>query len=142
MAKLTGEERKKSLREKLEEQRHLLGKSVKEFASGDLPEAVRIATTVRVLVHETGRCKPLLKQITPSYLDLRILDHPPAMPAQPPPAGMQTAVIMSVPVGVKISAEGGVPKFKACRRPARSLDCGQMVGAAEPYSSRSRRFQP
>jgi len=106
MAKLTGEEKKKFLREKLEEQRHLLGKSIKEFTSGDLSEAVRIATIMRVLVHETGRCKPLLKEITPSYLELRILDHPPAKPPQPPSAGTQGTVIMSVPIGVKISADG------------------------------------
>lgn len=106
MAKLTGEEKKKFLREKLEEQRHLLGKSVKEFTCGDLSDAVRIATIMRVLVHETGRCKPLLKEITPSYLELRILDHPPAKPPQPPPAGTQGTVIMSVPIGVKISADG------------------------------------
>lgn len=106
MAKLTGEEKKKFLREKLGEQGHLLGKSVKEFTAGDLSEAVRIATIMRVLVHETGRCKPLLKEITPNYLELPILDHPPANRGQNPPAGMQGAVIMSVPIGVKISSDG------------------------------------
>ncbi len=40
MAKLTGEDQKKFLREKLEEQRHLLRKSIKEFATGDLTEGL------------------------------------------------------------------------------------------------------
>jgi hypothetical protein len=68
MAKLTGDERKEFLGEKLEEQRHLLDKSIKEFASGDLAEGVRLAISMRVLVHETGSSKPLLGQLTANYL--------------------------------------------------------------------------
>jgi hypothetical protein len=72
MAKLSPENQKKFLHEKLEEQRHLLRKSVDELANGDLAEGVRIATTVRVLVHESGSSKPLLKQLTPNYLELPV----------------------------------------------------------------------
>ena len=67
MAKLSGENKKQYLRERFEEQRLFLSKSIKEFVSGDLAEAVRIAITIRVLVHETGSSKSLLGQLTPNY---------------------------------------------------------------------------
>lgn len=105
MAKLTGEDKKKFLSEKLEEQRHLLDKSIKEFASGDLAEAVRLAIAMRVMVHETGGSKPLLGQLTPNYLQLKILDRKPMKEEKPPP-GTQSAVIMSVPISVHISDKG------------------------------------
>jgi len=84
MAKLTGEDQKKFLREKLEEQRHLLRKSIKEFAAGDLAEGVRIAIATRILVHETGNSKPLLKQLTSNYLELKILDRASRKEGPPP----------------------------------------------------------
>jgi hypothetical protein len=79
MAKLTGDDKKKFLGEKLEEQRHLLGKSIKEFASGDLAEAVRLAIAMRVLVHETDFIE-LSKRYDPQgkfrneYLNKNIFD--------------------------------------------------------------------
>jgi hypothetical protein len=85
MANLTGEDRKKFLRERLEEQRHFLRKSIREFASGDLAEAVRMATAVRVLVYETGKSKPLLKQLNSNYLELEIRDRAPTKQPDPPP---------------------------------------------------------
>jgi hypothetical protein len=105
MAKLTGEDQKKFLREKLEEQRHLLGKSIKEFANGDLAEGVRLAIAIRILVHETGNSKPLLKQLISNYLDLKILDRSSRKEDQPPP-GTRSVVIMSVPISVKITNDG------------------------------------
>jgi hypothetical protein len=105
MAKLTGEDQKKFLREKLEEQRHLLRKSIKEFATGDLTEALRIAIAMRILVHETGNSKPLLKQLTSNYLELNILDRASRKQKQPP-SGTQGVVIMSVPISVKITNDG------------------------------------
>jgi hypothetical protein len=107
MAKLTGDDKKRFLSEKLKEQRHLLGKSIKEFASGDLAEAVRLAIAMRVLVYETGNSKPLLGQITSNYLQLEIPDRkPPRNGAEKLPPGLQKAVVMSVPISVKISQEG------------------------------------
>jgi len=105
MAKLTGEDQKKFLREKLEEQRHLLRKSIKEFAKGDLAEAVRIAIGMRILVHETSSSKPLLKQLSTNYLELQILDRALAKEGPLPP-GTQSIVIMSVPISVKITNDG------------------------------------
>jgi hypothetical protein len=106
MAKLTEGDHKKFLHRSLEEQRHFLRKSIKEFTSGDLAEAVRIATTMRVLVHETGSSKPLLKQLTSNYLELTILDSAPKKEEEEAPQGMQGRVVMSVPVSLKISADG------------------------------------
>lgn len=106
MAKLTGDDKRKFLSEKLEEQRHLLAKSIKEFAEGDLAEAVRLAVCMRVLVHE-GRSKPLLAQLTKNYLELEILDRkPPQNEGEKLPPGMHRAVVMSVPISVKISEKG------------------------------------
>jgi hypothetical protein len=60
---------------KLREQMQFLRNSLQTFYSGNFAESVRIATTIRVLVHETGRSKPLLKQATPNGLQLPILDQ-------------------------------------------------------------------
>lgn len=60
--------------EKLREQRGFLERSLADFLNGHEEEAVRIATSIRVLVHE-GRGKPLLKSFKPNYLDLPILDN-------------------------------------------------------------------
>lgn len=107
MAKLTGEDHRKFLREKLEEQRHLLRKSVDELTSGDLAEGVRVAAAIRVLVHETASSKPLLKQLTANYLQLNILDSPEARP-QSAPRGAVGAVVMSVPINIRIISNEGV----------------------------------
>ncbi len=107
MAKLSGENKKQYLRERFEEQRLFLSKSIKEFVSGDLAEAVRIAITIRVLVHETGSSKSLLGQLTPNYLDLKILDRAPVREeTHELPHGTQSVVVMSVPISVKMKAEG------------------------------------
>jgi len=106
MGKLTGDDKTTFLREKLEEQRHLLGKSVKEFASGDFAEAVRVAIAIRVLLHETGSCKPLLGQLTPNYLQLEILDSKPVERDEKLPIGTHKTVVMSVPISLKISEQG------------------------------------
>jgi hypothetical protein len=62
----------------LGEQRGFLMRSVAAFKDGHEEEALRVATTIRVLVHETGNCRPLLKSIRPDFLNLAILDvhHP------------------------------------------------------------------
>jgi len=108
MAKLTSSERRARLLMILEEQRHLLSRAIDQITAGDLAQALHIATILRVLVHETGASKPLLKQLTTSYLDLPILDEPP--PAKDAneklPPGVQKAVVLSVPIHFKLSPEG------------------------------------
>jgi hypothetical protein len=59
----------------LREQMDLLRTSLDSFYLGNFAESLRIATTIRILVHETGRCKPLLNQVQPNGLDLPILEH-------------------------------------------------------------------
>src|SRR5467141_2330949 len=102
MAKLTASERQARLREKLEEQRHLLRKSINDLAAGDLAEALRISTILRVLIHETGNSTPLLKQLTPNYLELPAPDVP-APPEEKLPPGVHKAIVLSVPVSFTIS---------------------------------------
>ena len=52
------------------------------FYDGKFAESVRIATIIRVLVHETSMSKPLLRQALPSALDLPILDHAGEQPGE------------------------------------------------------------
>src|SRR5262249_42571464 len=72
---------------------------------GDLAEAVRIATALRTVVHETGNSKPLLKYLNGNYLELPILDAAPKKQEALPP-GVQSTVVMEVPVGFQIRPEG------------------------------------
>jgi hypothetical protein len=59
---------------KLGEQMQFLRTSLRAFYEGDFAESVRIATIIRVLVHETGASKALLKQAQPNGLELPILE--------------------------------------------------------------------
>lgn len=105
MAKLTALERQAVLRSKLEEQCHLLRKSIDDLAAGDLAEALRISTILRVLVHETGNSTPLLKQLSPNYLELPVPDERPPAEEELPP-GVHKTVVLSVPVSLNISPDG------------------------------------
>jgi len=59
----------------LREQIGLLRTSLDAFYGGNSAESLRIATIIRVLVHETGKSKPLLKQARPNGLDLQIREQ-------------------------------------------------------------------
>jgi hypothetical protein len=71
------------LQQKLIEQHGFLKRSVQSFMDGHSEEAVRIATAIRVLLHESRSSDPLLKQLNPSYLDMTILDTIPPGPSRP-----------------------------------------------------------
>jgi len=60
--------------ELLKEQHRFLARSVDAFYSGDIAEAVQIATRIRVLLHETRRSKALLKRLRHDYLQMPIWD--------------------------------------------------------------------
>jgi hypothetical protein len=105
MPKMTGDEKRAFLLNALEEQRHLMEKSIKDFESGDLTEALRLATTIRVLVHETSSSKPLLAQLMPNHLDLKIFTSVPHLP-EAPPNGAKRAIVMFVPIATTISDKG------------------------------------
>ena len=103
---MDNERRRRFLIERLEEQRHLLQKSIKDMTEkGDLAEAVRVAIAIRILVHERGNSKPLLKYLHKNYLELPILDRVPKKQEALPP-GVQSVVVMEVPVGFQIKSEG------------------------------------
>jgi len=105
MGKMTAEEREKFHRKALEDQRHLLRTAIDGMAAGDLTQALHVATQIRVLVHETGASKPLLKHLHKNYLELPILDRIP----EPPPAapvGVR-AITFFCPVSAQLKAPEG-----------------------------------
>src|SRR6266481_5878797 len=73
---------KENVHARLKEQMDFLLTSLRAFYDGNFAESVRIATAIRVLVHESGRSKPLLTQAQPNGLDLPILEHVGEWPAQ------------------------------------------------------------
>src|SRR5215469_17269074 len=66
---------KASILEKLKEQMGFLRTSLRTFYEGEFAESVRIATTIRLLVHETGSSKALLVQAIPNGLELPVFDR-------------------------------------------------------------------
>ena len=56
---------------RLKEQMEFLRTSLCGFYAGDFAESVRIATVLRVLAHESGMSKPLLKQASQMVLNFR-----------------------------------------------------------------------
>jgi hypothetical protein len=98
---------KEFLLEKLREQTYLLNKSVTAMTKGDLAEAVRVAASLRVLIHDWGRSKALLNQLNRNYLELEILDVAPPKRVPVPP-GVSAVVVLQVPVGIRMTTgEGG-----------------------------------
>lgn len=103
-AKMTTEERTRFYLKALEEQRHLLRTAIGGMATGDLTQAMNVATRIRVLVHESGSSKPLLKCIQRNYLDLPILDRVMEPPKEVSP-GVRS-VTFYCPVSAIISGAG------------------------------------
>jgi len=66
---------KENILARLKEQMDFLRASLRGFYGGDFAESVRIATIIRVLVHESRRSKPLLMQAKPNGLELPILGN-------------------------------------------------------------------
>jgi len=73
---------KEDILAKLREQMEFLLSSLRSFYAGEFAESVRIATILRVLVYESGMCKPLLKQARPNGLELPILENVGEWPGQ------------------------------------------------------------
>lgn len=69
------------------------------MSEGRLAAALTVALILRVLVHETGRSKPLLKQLRDDYLALQIREGPAAKGEVIPPFG-QKITIMHLPFAV------------------------------------------
>ncbi len=85
--------------ERLREQTRFLQKSVEAFYAGDIAEAVRIAVTIRVLVHKTQRSKALFEQVDANYLDLEIRD-------KTKDVHDEGKTIMYVPIGFRLGGHG------------------------------------
>lgn len=67
---MTTEERKQFYLKALGDQRHLLRNAIAGMSAGDLTRALNVATTIRVLVHETGNVNPYssaLNRTTSAY---------------------------------------------------------------------------
>lgn len=105
MCALTPEEKKEFLITRFEEHRHLLRGAITGMAAGDLTRALNVATEVRVLVHETGSQKPLLKSLTQNYLSLPITERFEDPPPTPPPG--QHAITFFCPISANISKVDG-----------------------------------
>jgi hypothetical protein len=105
MAKMSSSERREYYSKALDEQRHLLRTAIDGMAAGDLAQALHVATTVRVLVHETGASKPLLKHLDNNYLEMPILERT-EHPAPKAPPGMQS-ITFYCPVSAQLKAPEG-----------------------------------
>lgn len=125
-------DRIKGIHGRLREQYDFLRKSVGDFYRGDIAEALRIATVIRVLVHESGSSKPLLKQIASNYLDLPILNKK-----------LRNDSIISIPIGFRITQQEGCTPNLDLTSPGYqldtlgnwwTLDCVRMPPLANPIS--------
>jgi hypothetical protein len=65
-----------TVQEMLAQQLGFLKSSLQAYKVGNDAESLRMATTLRVLIHDTTKSHALLKQIDPNYLNLTILDRP------------------------------------------------------------------
>jgi hypothetical protein len=66
---------KENILARLKEQMNFLRTSLRSFYEGNFAESLRVATIIRILVHESGMSKPLLKQARPDGLDLQIREN-------------------------------------------------------------------
>lgn len=110
--------------EMLKQQYGFLKRSIASVVvCGNLDEALRIATTIRVLVHESGKSKPLLKQLDPCYLQLKIIDIPP-----PPLARPGAKRLFYIGVAIEMNAQTGVRPVIDLTNPAPGQ---QVVGLGD-----------
>jgi hypothetical protein len=104
MAQLSTAERKVYYLEALEQHQQLLKSAVEQMAKGNLVHALPIATSIRALLHETGRSIPLLKRLRTGYLSLPIFTA--ATPkSQPTPPNVRAVTVMHIAASLMI--EGG-----------------------------------
>ena len=105
-AQLTEEEKYKRQIEGLEDHRHLIEAAVRAMGEGDLRQALTIATSLRVLIHETGASKPLLKRFKSNYLDLPIMDDPTPQIHRELPGRLHSHTF-TLPISLKFSIPEG-----------------------------------
>jgi hypothetical protein len=105
MAKMSSSERHEFYRKAFDEQRHLLRTAIDGMGTGDLAQALHVATTIRVLVHETGASKPLLKHLDNNYWEMPIFEWT-QQPAPKAPPGVQS-ITFFCPVNAQFKAPEG-----------------------------------
>jgi hypothetical protein len=113
MAKMSTTERKKFFLDRLEDHRQNLRDAIVSMAGGKLSAALTIATTIRTLVHETGRSVPLLKSIRSDYLTLVVREGPWATAETFSPFNRRVT-LMNLPFAVEIHQE---PAHRLSLRP-------------------------
>jgi hypothetical protein len=102
MAQLSTAERKVYYLEALEQHRQLLKSAVEQMAEGNLVHALTIATSIRVLLHETGQSIPLLKRLRTDYLSLPIFTAATPKP-QPTPPNARAVTVMHIAANLMIA---------------------------------------
>lgn len=103
MAKMSAEDRKKFIAERLAEQRHPLRAAVNSMGEGDLTQALHVATIIRTLVHEIASTKPLLKYINPNYLETPISDR--VMEASNEDGSTVKSITFTCPISAEVSGD-------------------------------------
>lgn len=101
MAKMSTADRRKFFLIRLEDHRQILRDAIGAMTEGKLSAALTIATTIRTLVHETGRTVPLLKSIQHHYLALTIREGPWATAESLSPLNRKV-MLMILPFAVQI----------------------------------------
>lgn len=140
MAQLRGEEKKAYYLEALEQHRQLLRSAIGQMTEGNLVHALTVATSIRVLIHETGSSIPLLKRLRNDYLSLPIFTAPAPRP-QPCPPNVRAVTVMHIAAnlmvaGGKLSLNPAM-KIESCEQ--RTLgrwwtDLGLVVPGGTPLS--------
>ncbi len=102
MAQLSAGEKKAYYLSALEQHRQLLKAAVEQMAEGNLVHALTIATSIRVLLHETGSSIPLLKRLRTDYLSLPIFTTAAPRP-QPTPPNVRAVTVMHIAANLMIT---------------------------------------
>jgi hypothetical protein len=118
---MSAEERGQFHRKALDEQRHLLRTAVAGMAAGDLVQALHVAASIRILVHETGSSKPLLKYLSDNYLELLIPERiQKPEPAAPPGA---KSITFFCPISIHVTSPGAKVSLNMEMDPAEYAEC-------------------
>lgn len=101
MEKMSTTERRAFHLSRLEDHRHLLKTAIIAMGTGDTRQALNIATSIRVLVYESGRSTPLLKRLRTGYLALTIRAGPSARAEASSPLAHRI-LFMSLPFAIRL----------------------------------------
>lgn len=101
MPRLNNSDRKTFYMGRLEDHRQLLRSAIAGIGKGEVVLALLAATSIRVLLHESGSSIPLLKRMRNDYLALPIEALPSPHPSEYSPL-MRKVTIMHLPFGVSV----------------------------------------